>query len=87
MFQVIWNACVPPCGHSVIFSHISPDGDEGFPGSLLVQVQYTVIVDRLIVEMKAITTLPTPISLKQGLLLNLAGHVRIITIFMPETIK
>ena len=62
-------------GVAVTFRHTSPDGDEGYPGTLRVTVTYT-LTDRneLIVEYEAATDKPTPINLTQHSYFNLAGE-------------
>ena len=37
----LWDAAVPEKGDSVVFSRISPDGENGFPGEFRVSVTYT----------------------------------------------
>lgn len=53
---------------------VSPDGDQGFPGEVSVELEYRWNADRrLTVELRAITTRPTPISLAQHSYWNLGG--------------
>ncbi|MFY9923922.1 MAG: galactose-1-epimerase, partial [Opitutaceae bacterium] len=42
--KVVWKAepVDGPNGPSVVFTHVSPDGDEGFPGTLRVRMTYTL---------------------------------------------
>ena len=69
----VWNSYV--CGNSVIFSHLSPDGDQGYPGSVVAQVKYTLDDEgRLTIEFEAMTTKPTPINMTNHAFFNLAGH-------------
>ena len=59
---------------SVAFTHISPDGDEGYPGTLTVRVTYTLTpADELVVEYEATTDKPTPVNITQHSYFNLAG--------------
>lgn len=51
----------------------SPDGDQGFPGRVDVQVTYTVIRDSLRIDYQAVADRPTVINLTNHLYLNLAG--------------
>ena len=61
-------------GVGVTLSHVSPDGDEGYPGSLAVRVTYTLTDrDELIVDYFATTDRATPINLTQHSYFNLAG--------------
>jgi len=58
----------------VVLEHTSPDGDEGYPGTLKARVTYT-LNDRneLIVDYYATTDKPTPLNLTQHTYFNLAG--------------
>ncbi|KAK3920887.1 Galactose mutarotase [Frankliniella fusca] len=71
--KYVWNASRHVDG--VTFSLLSPDGDEGFPGAVLAQVTYRLTVDsRLIINMQAIATKPTPVNMVNHAYFNLAGH-------------
>jgi aldose 1-epimerase len=53
----------------------SPDGEEGYPGTLTVTVTYTLTAtDELIVDYDASTTKPTPVNLSQHTYWNLGGE-------------
>jgi aldose 1-epimerase len=55
--------------------HLSPDGDEGYPGSLDVRARYAVTErNELIVDFLATSDQPTPVNLTQHSYFNLAGH-------------
>ena len=62
-------------GAGVIFTHASPDGDEGYPGTLQVRVTYT-LNDRneLSVDYHATSDKPTVLNLTQHSYFNLAGQ-------------
>ncbi|MGH7652409.1 MAG: aldose epimerase family protein [Gemmatimonadaceae bacterium] len=62
-------------GQGVALDYTSPDGEEGYPGTLHVRVTYTLTADdRLIVDYAATTDKPTPVNLSQHTYWNLAGN-------------
>ena len=59
-------------------SHVSPDGDQGFPGSLSVTALFQLAEDGTLgLEFNATTTRPTALNLTHHGYWNLAGHGRI----------
>ena len=74
--KMVWDA-VPaqaPESVSVQFSHISPDGHEGYPGTLTAKVTYTLTNDNeLRIEYTAQTDKPTIVNLTNHAYWNLAG--------------
>jgi aldose 1-epimerase len=62
-----------PEGASVTLRHISPDGDNGFPGTLAAAVTYTVDGPELSIEHTATTDKPTVVNLTNHAYWNLAG--------------
>jgi aldose 1-epimerase len=61
-------------GDSVEFRYVSPDGEEGYPGTLDTRVVYTLTpTDELIVEYFATTDQRTPVNLTNHTYWNLAG--------------
>src|SRR5207342_146800 len=58
-----------------VLKHTSPNGEGGFPGTLDVQVTYSLTdSNEIIFEYEATTDRPTPINITQHFYLNLAGH-------------
>jgi len=75
--KLVWNgnAVQDTRGPSVLFSLTSPDGDEGYPGTLVTRVAYTVTdQNELVVEYGATTDKPTIVNLTQHSYFNLAGE-------------
>lgn len=67
----VWDA--ETAGESVIFRRRSPDGEEGFPGNLDVQVTYALSGWELSVTYEAATDAPTHVNLTQHAYFNLQG--------------
>jgi aldose 1-epimerase len=62
-------------GVGVVLSYVSPDGEEGYPGTVQVCVTYTLTdANALIVEYLATSDAPTPINLTQHSYFNLHGE-------------
>ena len=58
----------------VVYTHTSPDGDEGYPGTLVARVTYTLNAsNELTVEYDATSDKATPINLTQHSYFNLGG--------------
>jgi aldose 1-epimerase len=61
--------------HTIIFTRTSPDGEEGFPGNLHVQVTYTITdSNALRIDYEATTDAPTIINLTNHAFFNLDGE-------------
>jgi aldose 1-epimerase len=64
-----------PAGAQAIFTRTSPDGEEGYPGTMAVRVTYTLTdKNELIVEYHATSDKPTVLNLTQHSYFNLAGE-------------
>ena len=74
--KVVWEAePFDRDGRSgIVFTHVSPDGDQGYPGALSARVTYTLTpANELTVEYSATSDRATPINLTQHSYFNLAG--------------
>jgi aldose 1-epimerase len=74
--KVVWHA--EPFdgarGAGVVLTHTSPDGDEGYPGTLDAKVTYTLTGrNELRIDYEATTDHATPVNLTQHSYFNLAG--------------
>jgi len=75
--KVLWDASPAAGGRSVTFTRTSPDGEEGYPGTLNAAVVYTVTDgNELVVEYSATADAPTPINLTQHTSFNLSSGRR-----------
>ena len=75
--RVVWDATpsIGTNGPTLMLSHVSPDGDAGFPGTLTVTAQYTLTEDNeLKLEFTATTDKPTVVNFSDHMFFNLAGQ-------------
>mgnify|MGYP002780187948 CR=1 FL=1 len=71
--RALWN--VTDKGENYIeMKHVSPDGDQGFPGELTVSVRYTIANQVVEIDIEATTTADCPVNLTQHSYFNLDGH-------------
>ncbi|MEM7234734.1 MAG: aldose epimerase family protein, partial [Planctomycetota bacterium] len=73
----VWKGVTTVSGDepSVTFRYLSPDGEEGYPGNLDIQVTYTLTDDNeLRIDYEATTDQPTPVNLTNHSYFNLAGE-------------
>lgn len=77
--KALWAAepFAAPEGAALRLRHRSPDGDQGYPGTLDVTVVYTLLADNALrIDYSATTDQPTPVNLTNHSYFNLAGHNR-----------
>jgi len=71
--NLVWASKIE--GDKVIFSLVSPDGDQGYPGKLTAEVTYRWSDGNdLEITYKAVTDAPTVVNLTNHSYFNLAGH-------------
>ena len=70
--KAVWKAKEIP--HGVELTHVSPDGDEGFPGKLTAVVRYTLVGKDLKIDYSATTDKDTVLNLTNHSYFNLAGE-------------
>jgi aldose 1-epimerase len=74
--KVIWDATEVQAkdGAALKLKYVSPDGEEGFPGTLIAEVVYTVTdANELKIAYSAMTDKPTVVNLTHHSYFNLAG--------------
>ncbi|CEK14227.1 aldose epimerase family protein [Chthonomonas calidirosea] len=71
----LWQATPQSENNAVTFSRLSPDGEEGFPGNLRVEVTFTLTEDNALrLDYLATTDMDTPINLTNHAYFNLSGE-------------
>jgi aldose 1-epimerase len=70
--KVVWKAKEIPDG--IELTHVSPNGDEGFPGTLTAVVKYTLVGNALHIDYSATTDKDTVLNLTNHSYWNLSGQ-------------
>ena len=75
--KAVWSAepVQTDGGAGVAFTLVSPDGDEGYPGTLTARVTYTLmrVRNEVVIDYEASTDRATPVNLTNHSYFNLAG--------------
>ena len=73
--KYVWSARVSETETAVVFTRRSPDGEEGYPGTLTCKVTYTLTNENeLKIAYEATTDKPTVLNLTNHTYFNLAGE-------------
>lgn len=77
--KVVWKTetFIDDESASVLLSHFSPDGDQGYPGNMKVQVRYTLTAkNEVIIDYRCVSDKPTPVNLTNHSYFNLSGNFK-----------
>jgi aldose 1-epimerase len=73
--KYVWHAYPDEPENSVTFTHVSPAGDQGYPGEGLIKSKYRLIDDnRLVITMTGVSTEPTLLNMVHHSYWNVGGH-------------
>ena len=73
--KVMWKAETDEGANSVKFSYVSPDGENGFPGTVHISVTYTLLPDNGIqITYDGVSDKKTLLNLTNHSYFNLSGH-------------
>ncbi|MFR9504084.1 MAG: aldose epimerase family protein [Rikenellaceae bacterium] len=72
--MVVWSV-IEATDSSILFRYISPDGEEGFPGELSIDMLYKLTEDNeFVIEYSAVTDKKSPVSITHHSFFNLRGE-------------
>jgi aldose 1-epimerase len=70
--KLVWDVATAEAA-TLVLRHVSPDGDQGFPGEVTATATYRLEADALSLTLEARTTKPTVINLSAHPYFNMAG--------------
>lgn len=74
LFKQVWDIAKVN-SNEIVFSYLSPDGDQGYPGNMQLYVSFSLSDDNeLIIAYEATTDKATPINLSNHAFFNLGGE-------------
>ena len=71
--RMLWDV-VEVTSDRIVFRHVSPDGDAGYPGTLTVEAEYAVGPSALAITYRASTDRRTPANMTQHAYFHLGGE-------------
>lgn len=72
--RYVWSTELAADGDAVTFWRVSPDGEEGYPGTLTTSVTYRLTGSTLQIDITATTDAPTVVNVVHHSYFNLGGH-------------
>src|SRR5207244_2320531 len=72
--RYVWSTQLAADGSAVIFWRVSPDGEEGYPGTLTTSVTYRLVDSTLTIDIRATTDAATVANIVHHSYFNLGGH-------------
>ncbi|MFR9649551.1 MAG: aldose epimerase family protein [Rikenellaceae bacterium] len=71
--SVFWDVVESSSSH-ILFRYTSVDGEEGYPGTLSVDIEYRLSGNEFVIEYRAITDKATPVNITHHSFFNLSGE-------------
>ena len=84
----VWDMEADEDSNALVFTHTSPDGAMGYPGTVKFEVRYTLSGNRLRLEFSGMPDRPTPISMVQHQYFNLGSTDTVLdhAVHLPEAV-